>query len=75
MSTLSEYVKSLEGTPKGEIADRLGISRPYLYGLLDETRSPSLPVAMRIAARTGGAVPITAWPKIAAVVEATDGAA
>lgn len=56
-------------------ADRLGISRPYLYGLLDETRSPSLPVALRIAAATGGAVPITAWPKIAAVVDATDGAA
>lgn len=56
-------------------ADQLGISRPFLYGLLDGSRKPSLAVAAKIERATGGAVPITTWPNLNAVIEAARGAA
>lgn len=51
-------------------ADEIGISRPYLYGLMDGTRSPSLDVALRVQSVTAGKVTVTDWPNLAAVVSA-----
>ena len=59
----------------GEWASELGVSRPFLYGLLDGTRQPSLEVAQRIDAATKGKVPLSSWPRIRAVLEAAKGAA
>lgn len=70
MSTLNEFIKGFPERTKQDWADAFGISRPYLYALLDGTREPSISVASRIAATTSGAVPITAWPNLAAVVDA-----
>lgn len=74
MSTLSAYVKTLDNQSKAAVAEQLGVSRPYLYGLLDGTRQPSLEVAQRIARATDGAVPITAWPNLAAIIAAAQAA-
>ena len=70
MSKLSEHIKGHPGKTMSEWAGFLGVSRPYLYQLVDGTRYPSLPVAMRIAKATNDAVPVTAWPNLAAVVDA-----
>lgn len=75
MSNLSEYIKSQPQKARSAWADDFGISRPYLYALLDGTRLPSIDVAKRIEVATGGAVPVTAWSNIAAVVDAAKGAA
>jgi hypothetical protein len=75
MSTLTEYIKSQPDRPMREWADMFGISRPHLLAMLDGTRAPSLAVAQRIEAQTRGAVPITTWPNIAALVRAVRGAA
>jgi hypothetical protein len=74
MSTLSDYIKSRPDRPMREWAEVFGISRPHLLALLDGTRTPSLTVAQRIQRQSDGAVPITAWPNIAAVVHAAKGA-
>lgn len=70
MSTLSEHIKGQPEKTMSEWAGRFGVSRPYLYQLVDGSRYPSLPVAMRIAKATNDAVPVTAWPNLAAVVDA-----
>lgn len=70
MSTLSEYIKAQPEKTKTQWAERFGISRPYLYSLMDGTRQPSIDVAQRIAKATGGKVPVTAWPNMAAIVSA-----
>ena len=70
MATLSEHIK---GEPEKSItawAADLGVSRPYLYGLLDGTRTPSAETATRIARATGNAVPVTSWPNLRAVIDA-----
>lgn len=56
-----------------EWADLFGISRPHLIALLEGTRAPGLAVAQRIHTKTNGAVPITAWPNLAAIVDAAKG--
>ncbi|AZV00253.1 Cro-like protein [Paracoccus phage vB_PkoS_Pkon1] len=70
MSTLRDYIKSQPRKSRKEWADCFGISRPYLYGLMEGTRHPSLDVALRIADITEGAVPVMAWPNLAAVIRA-----
>ncbi|WP_424967310.1 helix-turn-helix domain-containing protein [Dinoroseobacter sp. S375] len=69
MSTLHKHIKS-QGWNMTNAAAALGVSRPYLYGLLDETREPSLEVAQRIEQATGGAVPVSGWPKFKKVLRA-----
>ena len=73
MSTLPAFIKTQPDRPMREWADMFGISRPHLIALLDGTRAPSLAVARRIQQQTAGAVPITAWPNIAAVIDAARG--
>ena len=70
MSKISDHLKTQPDRSMKKWAEELGVSRPYLYGLADGSRTPSLEVAMRIQSRTGGAVPITAWPSLAALIEA-----
>ncbi len=70
MSILSDYIKGRPEKSRSQWADEFGISRPHLHCLLEGSRLPSLDVATRIAVATGGAVPISSWPNIAAVLAA-----
>jgi len=70
MEALKTYIKSKPSKTMAEWANDLGVSRPFLYGLLDGNRQPSIKVAKRINAATDGMVPITAWPNIRAVLDA-----
>lgn len=70
MSTLSEYIKTQPERTMRDWADALGVSRPFLYGLLDGTRAPSLRVAVQIEAATAGRVSIRDWPNLRAVIDA-----
>lgn len=70
MNTLSAHVKREPDRKPGDWAALFGISRPHFYALRDGERLPSLVVAQRIARATNGAVPIEAWPNLAAVVSA-----
>jgi DNA-binding transcriptional regulator YdaS (Cro superfamily) len=70
MSTLSEHIKGQPEKPMQAWADELGVSRPHLYALISGDRQPSLDVAMKIEAATGGAVPISSWANHAAVIAA-----
>jgi DNA-binding transcriptional regulator YdaS (Cro superfamily) len=70
MSTLADYIKSQPPKSLALWARDMGISRPYLYGLMDGTRYPGPEVAVRIAQATGGAVPVEAWPNHAVIVQA-----
>lgn len=69
MSDLHSHIKANPGKTIAEWAECFGISRPYLYALVDGTRRPSLDVAKRIAAATDGSVPITAWPNFAKIAD------
>ncbi|HBT01608.1 MAG TPA: hypothetical protein DEB47_17530 [Citreicella sp.] len=73
MSNLASHINSAPDKTKGDWARDFGISRPYLYQLIDGKREPSVEVALRIAAATGGAVPISTWPNIAKILEAARG--
>ena len=68
MDQLKQYIANRPGRTNGEWAEILGVSRPYLHGLLKGERQPSLATAHRIALATDGDVPITSWPNIAAIV-------
>jgi plasmid maintenance system antidote protein VapI len=72
MGTLSDHIKTDTAKTRAEWADAFGISRPYLHGLINGTRSPSVDVAVRIEAATGGAVPVRSWPRLAAVIDAAE---
>ena len=70
MDTLIAHVNRKPEISRAEWARRFGVSRPYIYGLLNGTRCPSPEVAARIQAATDGEVKVTDWPNIAAVVAA-----
>jgi DNA-binding transcriptional regulator YdaS (Cro superfamily) len=72
MSTLSQFIKSDPGKSIADWAVRFGISRPYLYGLMDGTRTPSPEVAIQIERETAGVIPAASWPNIAAMLTAAD---
>jgi len=57
---LKEFIEG-SGLPRSAWAERLGISRSYLYFLENGHKSPSLALAVRIERETGGAVPATSW--------------
>lgn len=73
MEQLAQHIAQRPGRTFGEWAEIFGISRPYLHGLLNGERQPSLATAQRIAAATSGDVAITAWPTLAAIVAAAQG--
>lgn len=70
MSSLNDYIKSQPSRPMRVWAEAFGVSRPYLYGLMQGERMPSVAVARRIERGTDGAVPITAWPNIRSIADA-----
>lgn len=70
MSTLSEHIKTAPEKSMAAWAKDFGISRPYLYSLLNGSRNPSLDVARQISMATAGSVAITVWPNLSAVVRA-----
>ena len=69
MNKLEKHIKT-EGGTMTAWAVTFGISRAFLYGLVDGSRNPSLPIAQRIATKTGNSVPITSWPNIKAIIDA-----
>lgn len=69
-NTLAVY---LEGRKRADVAARLGISAAYLSQLSSGARMPGLETAARIERETGGEVPKTAWPNIAAMMKALGG--
>jgi plasmid maintenance system antidote protein VapI len=73
MTNLSEYIKTQPDRPMREWAEMFDISRPHLLALIEGKRAPSVAVARRIEEQTQGAVPITAWPNIAAMMRALSG--
>lgn len=74
MMTLSQYLEAQKLTQAG-FAARLGVPQATVSKLASGHRFPSVDTAKRIAAATDGAVPITAWPNLAAVIEAAQGGA
>ena len=72
VSRLSHFIKTRPEKSMADWAEQFGISRPYLYGLVDGTRTPSPEVAMQIERETSGAVPAASWPNIAAMLTAAD---
>lgn len=79
MSILAQHIKAQPHKPMREWAQDFGISRPHLLALMAGDRMPSVDVALRIEAKTGGAVPLDAWSNIramrAALASMTTGAA
>jgi len=73
MNILAKHIQSQPHKPMRVWAEEFGISRPHLINLMDGSRAPSLAVALRIQVVTNGAVPITAWANLAAVVRAAEG--
>lgn len=57
MTTLSEHLKASGQTQAG-FAARVGISQSYLNEIAVGRKTPSLPVALRIANATGGIVSV-----------------
>lgn len=73
MEQLAHHIAANPGRTNAEWAGIFGISRPHLHALLSGERHPSLHVAQRITEVTG--VPVTAWPKLAALAKAMQGTA
>lgn len=71
MMTLAQYLES-ENLTQADFAKLLGVTQATVSKLTggSHRRFPSVETAKRIATVTGGRVPITAWPNLAAVVEA-----
>jgi len=57
MKTLAQYL-SETGTKQSELAARVARSRSYISEIVSGTKQPSLALALRIAAATGGQVDI-----------------
>ena len=72
MDQLAKHIAADPDRTYAEWAVTFGISRPHLHALLNGDRQPSLDVAQRIADATG--VPVTAWPRLAALAKAMKGA-
>lgn len=75
MSTLSDFIKSQPQKSLAHWAKDFGVSRPHLHSLLNGERFPSIHVAKRIEAATGGKIPHDQWPNIAALIAAIRSAA
>jgi transcriptional regulator with XRE-family HTH domain len=74
MMDLSTYLTTT-GTSQRAFAEKVGISPSFLNELLRTDKEPGLETAQRIATETEGAVPLSAWPKLAALLAAARGAA
>lgn len=63
----------LTGRKRIDFAARIDVSAAYLSQLAAGDRQPGRAVARRIAAETDGAVPVEAWPNIAAMIRELNG--
>lgn len=68
---LREHILS-SGESYATWAARLGITPPFLSNLMNGKRLPSLALAVRIEAETGGAVPPSSWFQSADEPEVSD---
>jgi predicted GIY-YIG superfamily endonuclease len=66
---LAQWIKEQRPKTATQCLKELGVSRSYLYALLDGSRMPSLPLAQRIQQTTDGAVPVSSWPHIDAILQ------
>lgn len=73
MDNLKQYINGQPDKTKSYWAGIFGISRPYLYDLMDGKREPSLEVAKRIEAETSGVVPVSSWANYQRVIAAVSG--
>lgn len=58
---IAQYRLANPGATHGDIADLLGISRPYLSQILNRHREPERKVCERIYVVTGGAITLESW--------------
>ena len=66
---LAQWVKAQRPKTAKQCSEALGVSQSYLYDMLNGTAQPSLALALRIQSVTGGAVPVSSWPKLRAVLK------
>ncbi len=68
--TLSEYLKT-NGIRQTRFAEKMGMSNSYLSQIVSGDRKPSLTLALRIQAETGGAVDLSTFgsPRTATAAE------
>lgn len=69
MDKLNQYLTSASIAPAA-FARKIGTSRGHLHDLLTGRRAPGIDLAKRISIETNGAVALSAWPNIAAVINA-----
>lgn len=73
MKTLAQHLEETK-TGQNEFARTLGVHPSLLSRYIAEKVDIPLDVAVKIRDATDGAVPLTAWPKLAAVIAAAQGA-
>lgn len=62
MKTLEQYIaEHMPGATHQQVADSLGVSRPFLTQILNRSRYPSRLMQARINAATGGEVSPNSW--------------
>lgn len=59
--TLKEWL-NLKGTSQADAAKALGVDRTTICHLVSGDKNPSLAMALRVQAYTGGAVTVEEWP-------------
>ena len=69
MMTLKTYLADT-GTSQRAFAEKVGLSPSFVNEMLQGTKEPGLDTAQRIAAATDGAVALSSWPRLAAVIAA-----
>ena len=73
MKAFKSYIEQRRQTDSmSKIADSLGVSRAYIYDLMNARRNINLANAQRIAQATKGAVPVRSWPNLARVADAIE---
>lgn len=73
MMELKTYLTST-GTSQAAFAERVGISASFLSEILNGPKEPGPEMAQKIEAATNGAVPMSAWPRLAKLIAMTRGA-
>jgi DNA-binding XRE family transcriptional regulator len=62
MTKLREHLATT-GTRQSDLAEKVGVSRPYMSQLVGGTKMPGLELAIKIEAATDGAVTVRSWLK------------
>jgi transcriptional regulator with XRE-family HTH domain len=69
MMDLKTYLAET-GTSQRAFAEKVGVSPSFLNEILRTDKEPGLETAQRIATATDGAVAVSAWPRLAALIAA-----